>query len=282
MKKFSIVIVMLVCALIVKAQTNLVKNGSFELTNPIIVDSLGVDTAGCYYDMITKIGYENMVLYSYFFGDENSTTLGEIPCLVCSQTVLFGGSAKDGTHILVLYGEDMPVYFPSWTDTIHLVKQGKISLELDDPLSEEKRYKLSFWIKDPPSEVNTCLKQKNNYVNVGISNYNNQLGRHLITTGYGDTIWQEYTYVFETQMAEEYITVTVGVNDTIDYSVFIDHFVLTETTEDLTTGVSELNSKKKQLVKIVDILGKENQPNKKGLLFYIYSDGTEEKKLIIE
>ena len=40
--------------------------------------------------------------------------------------------------------------------------------------------------------------------------------------------------------------------------------------------------KKKKQFKIVDILGKESQPNKKGLLFYIYSDGTVEKKLIIE
>ena len=43
-----------------------------------------------------------------------------------------------------------------------------------------------------------------------------------------------------------------------------------------------LKQKEIQLVKIVDILGKESSPNKKGLLFYIYSDGTVEKKLIIE
>ena len=37
----------------------------------------------------------------------------------------------------------------------------------------------------------------------------------------------------------------------------------------------------KHLLKIVDILGKESK-SKKGLLFYIYSDGTVEKKIIIE
>ena len=119
-------------------------------------------------------------------------------------------------------------------------------------------------------------------MNVGISNYDNQLGRHLITTNYGDTIWQEYTYVFETQNAEQYITVTAGVNDTIDYGVFIDHFVVTETEEPLTTGVNEVAQQEKQLVKIVDILGKESSPNKKGLLFYIYNDGTVEKKVFVE
>jgi len=37
----------------------------------------------------------------------------------------------------------------------------------------------------------------------------------------------------------------------------------------------------KQLLKIVDILGKESK-SKKGLLFYIYDDGTVEKKIIID
>ena len=168
--------------------------------------------------------------------------------------------------------------FP-WGDS--LFRQGKISLALDVPLNEEKRYKLSFWIKDPPIYPNCKSETKNNYINVGISNYEDQLGRHLITSNYGDTIWKEYTYVFETQDAEEFITVTVGVNDTIDYGVFIDHFVLTETEEPLTTGINELSASNKQLLKIVDILGRESK-SKKGLLFYIYSDGTAEKKLIIE
>ena len=278
MKKF-ILISFLFCAFSVKAQQNLILNGSFGLFN-LIVDSLGTSPT-CQNDLVSKADYDNTVLNSNHFGDENTITFWELPCLVCLPQVLWGGGAKEGTRVLILYGEDYPVYFPTWTDTVHIIKEGKISLELDSPLSEEKRYKLSFWIKDPPSEVNNCLKQKNNYVNVGISNYNDQLGRHLITTNYGDTLWQEYSYVFETQDAEEYLTVTVGVNDTIDYGVFIDHFVLTETQEPLTTGINEISQEEKKLLKIVDILGRESK-SKNGLLFYIYSDGTVEKKIIIE
>jgi len=126
------------------------------------------------------------------------------------------------------------------------------------------------------------VQGKNNYINVGVSNYEDSLGRHLITTNYGDTEWQEYTYVFETQNAEAYITVTVGVNGMIDYSVFIDHFVLTETEEALTVGINESPQAEKKLLKIVGILGKESEAQQKGLLFYIYTDGTVEKKLIIE
>jgi hypothetical protein len=200
---------------------------------------------------------------------------------VSSSSILGGGGAKDGNYVLGMEGTDETIILLP-NDTISLFKQAKISLELDTPLSSEKRYKLSFWIRNP-QKISPCPGDyKNNYVKVGISNYNNQLDRHLITTNYGDTIWQEYTYVFETQNAEEYITVMAGVNDTINYGVFIDHFVLTETTEDLSTGVNEIPQEEKKLLKIVDILGKESSPSEKGLLFYIYSDGSVEKKVIIE
>jgi hypothetical protein len=256
---------------------NLVLNGSFELNNPIVDSITGV--ISCYNDLPFEYEYVSAVFFSNTFGNDYTTTLWELPCLICSS-VLFGGQAKEGDFVLEIFGYHQKIVLP-WqpNDTTHLIGQGKISLELNIPLSTEKRYKLSFWIKHP-KKILPCGDIKNNYINVGISNYEDSLGRHLITTNYGDTIWEEYTYVFETQMAEEYITVTVGVNDTIDHGVFIDHFVLTETTEALTTGVNELYSKK-QLLKIVDILGRESK-SKKGLLFYIYSDGTVEKRIIVE
>ena len=271
MKKLIFIVILFCCAFTIKAQQNLVLNGSFE-QNSVIPGT----------DNLTIINYNNNIMFSTHFGDEYTTSLWKLPFLFCSPPVFWGQVAKDGNWILSIHGRhETTIVPPPWDTTLHYIKQGKISLALDIPLSSTKRYKLSFWIKDPPPEPN-CIYAKNNYINVGISNYDNQLGRHLITTNYGDTVWQEYTFVFETQMAEEHITVTVGVNDTIDYSVFIDNFVLTETTEPLTTGVNELYSNNKHLVKIVDILGKESNPNKKGLLFYIYSDGTVEKKLIIE
>ena len=68
----------------------------------------------------------------------------------------------------------------------------------------------------------------------------------------------------------------------LSLQIRIDNFVLIETTEPLTTCLNELNASNKQLLKIVYFLSKENKPKQKGLLFYIYSDGTVEKKLIIE
>ena len=47
------------------------------------------------------------------------------------------------------------------------------------------------------------------------------------------------------------------------------------------TNMSEIKTKK-ILIKIVDVLGRENKENQSGLLFYIYDDGTVEKKVIME
>ena len=47
------------------------------------------------------------------------------------------------------------------------------------------------------------------------------------------------------------------------------------------TNMSEIKTKK-ILIKIVDVLGRENKENQSGLLFYIYDDGTVEKRVIME
>ena len=48
------------------------------------------------------------------------------------------------------------------------------------------------------------------------------------------------------------------------------------------TAINELNSSNRELLKVVDILGRNANGNKNEPLFYIYNDGTVEKKIIIE
>jgi hypothetical protein len=273
-KRITCIGLLLACAFTIKAQANLVLNGSFELNNAL----------GCWTGFANNIDYNNTVSYSNHFGDDYTTAIFNLPCLVCSPPFLWGGQPKDGNWVLVLVAQDETIVLPPPTGTIHIIKQGKISLALDAPLLNTKRYKLSFWIKAPPTNIPSifCIDDKNNYIEVGISNYEDSLGRNLITTNLGDTEWQKYTWVFETQNAEEYLTIKAGLNGVINYFLLLDNFTLVETEEPLTTGVNEVAQQEKQLVKIVDILGKESSPNKKGLLFYIYSDGTVEKKLVIE
>ena len=51
-----------------------------------------------------------------------------------------------------------------------------------------------------------------------------------------------------------------------------------------TTGIGdeEINYKNRELVKVIDLLGKETEGVKNQPLFYIYDDGTVEKKMILE
>jgi hypothetical protein len=275
MKKLIFIVILFCYVFTAKAQQNLVLNGSFELNS----------VASCTNSFSDNLIYSNYVSYSESFGVEHSSGLYHLPCWVCSPSLLWGGQPQDGNWVLGLDGRhEILVVPPPLDTTVHNIKQGKVSLELATPLLDNKRYKLSFYAKSPPTDIPTsfCITKKGNFVEVGISNIDTVFGILLLTTSLADTSWLEYTYVFETQNGEQYITIQAGLNDTINQSILLDNFVLTETEEPLTTGVNEVPKVDKQLFIIVDILGKESQPNKKGLLFYIYSDGTVEKKLIIE
>ncbi len=274
MRKTIYIGLLLVCALQLKAQTNLILNGSFELNN----------ATSCFNPIDDNIEYNNTLFHSKSFGDNYTTGIASLPCWVCSPPVLWGGGAKEGDWVLGLDGVHETHILPPPDDTIHIIKQGKVSLELATPLLNNKRYKLSFYAKSPPTDIPTpfCLTKKGNFVEVGISNTDTAFGTHLMTTPLADTAWQHFTWVFETQNSEQYITIQAGLNGEINQSILLDNFVLTETEEALSTGINELPQAPKQLLKIVDILGREANPKKEGLLFYIYSDGTVEKRIQIE
>jgi hypothetical protein len=83
-------------------------------------------------------------------------------------------------------------------------------------------------------------------------------------------------------------------NLTIDSNIEIWEFVSRYNINGLigciTTSIDENNGQNynkvfpnnKQLIKIVDLLGRESKDLKSQPLFYIYDDGTVEKKIIIE
>ena len=48
------------------------------------------------------------------------------------------------------------------------------------------------------------------------------------------------------------------------------------------SAINNFNNDQKTLIKVVDVLGRTNSPYKETTLFYIYDDGTVEKKIIIE
>ena len=263
MKK--LVYILIICFSIdVYAQNNLILNGSFEFNN----------AQNCY-QAFNPWTWNTTVDYTYSYG--SFISFMKDSCITCSSfpNYFWGGGAKDG-HWLVNMGSK--VFSGSLT-------KSKLSLQLNYPLSNEKNYKLSFFIKAPddyPTDTLACYNPPSNYMKVGISNSQNQFGTYLIDTPLGTDEWKEYNIVFNTQYAEEYITLEVGgTNDTVQYNtVYIDNFVLVETTEPV--SVNDIYSNNRQLLKIVGNLGRESKSNKKGLLFYIYSDGTVEKKITVE
>jgi hypothetical protein len=242
------------CAFTIKAQQNLVLNGSFEQHTPF---------SYCYEDYVNSNppNITNYGNYFYIFRD---------PCQVCASTIWWGGGAQEGNYVLEVGRNHNASNFT------------KFSFTLSEALFNEKNYKLSFFIKKPPPPAPCISDVKNNYIKVGISNSATSFGTHLLTSPLGSDDWQEYSIVFNTQNAEEYLTVEVS--ESIDTSYFvlhIDNFVLVET-EEQPNAIFELNTNTKQLLKIVDVLGKEVPYKKNVPLFYMYSDGTVEKKLIIE
>jgi hypothetical protein len=108
----------------------------------------------------------------------------------------------------------------------------------------------------------------------------NQSGSNLIANVSGGV--SPYSYLWNTGPSDTLSTITplsngmysCDVKDKLGCIINITFYFGS-------TSILELDSDKK-LIKIVDVLGRESKITKKIPLFYIYSDGTVEKKIIIE
>tara|TARA_B110000908_G_C10059040_1_gene359737 strand:+ start:498 stop:794 length:297 start_codon:yes stop_codon:yes gene_type:complete len=96
---------------------------------------------------------------------------------------------------------------------------------------------------------------------------------------YPTTNWAKVELIFQATIPAEHLTIKAALEQGY-HGALVDNFVLE--LDSLPPNAIYEQQGKKQLVKIVDVLGRESKPNKKGLLFYVYSDGSVEKKLIIE
>ena len=101
--------------------------------------------------------------------------------------------------------------------------------------------------------------------NVGLGTILAGSGTFAIQVEYGSSSFGNYDiYVIETNSDG-------CVGDTIFLSVFV--FI---------SAVDELNSRPHKLKKITDVLGRNSEQKKRTPLFYIYDDGTVEKRIVIE
>ena len=194
-------------------------------------------------------------------------------------------------------------------------QQDAFSLALDDTLSIWGWHTLSFFIKHKfPPNLSGFSPYLSGRLSVGMSHYSDSFGVVIDTTAYTDTAWTQQSIHFQATSNFGHITCR-PVREIYGRSwVFVDNFVLRfDSTGTINpswhclnnacidpsdgsgiytslatcqtsciTSTNELPQQQKQLVKIIDILGKEAMPKHKEILFYIYSDGTVEKKLLID
>lgn len=260
--------IMLMCfALNLNAQYIL--NGSFENFN--------YEYEWEYFEGGCVTGLSNS---AYNFYIQNSTAFGNstqgIMPDTCSDFYAWGGIPQHGEYQLLM-GRKL--------DEIWEERYSAISLELSDTLTEGEWYKLSFYMKKPPPPTSEDDDDnvKNNIVDIGLSTYPDAFGLHIFTSELPQYDWGLVETVFQAPADIKHITcipVLAPKKSFIEKnSVFLDNFVLsTDTT--LSVSVQELH-KPKQLLRIVDVLGRESKPQLNVPLFYIYDDGTVEKKIVV-
>ena len=260
MKKLILITLLFCCAFTIKAQ-NLILNGSFEQNSVTGVD--------CEIDISNSV-YNSLIQHSTAF-----SVYGLSENHILFENCIYSGAplinvSQHGLYSIILLSTDTVI------NSFQYLKHTAISLKLVQPLQIGSYYKLNYYHKKIPDI------SFNNYINgkevIGISNYDTTFGINIYTSSTCTSEWTEVEVIFKAIISAEYLTVkshqVLGLRASL-----IDSFVLT--LDSMPPNAINEQYGKKKLLKIVDILGRESK-SKKGLLFYIYSDGTVEKKLIIE
>jgi len=273
MKKLFLITLLFCSAFSVKAQ-NLILNGSFEYNN--------CQSDRCF--DLTDVEYNQIMDSSISFGyNQNLVSNGDIDLLKGGVASFTGFPidtvyAQNGDWLIQIADFGDYYLYPTIFDTVFAdTLFDAFSLELSDTLEIGTWYKLSFYFRKAYRPgINTMYRTGR--LKVGASTFDDSFGVLIDTSVICDTIWLQQSFTFQATDTFRYVTCQpIREQQGVNY-LAVDNFVLVETTEPV--GIIE-NNKTKKLLKIVDILGRESK-SKKGLLFYIYSDGTVEKKLIIE
>ena len=99
--------------------------------------------------------------------------------------------------------------------------------------------------------------------------------------------WENTSSYDTLSIAESIVWNGMSLNVSGDYSVNLINLAGCDSIVNLnltvtTTGISDIADTKRKLIKITDVLGQETSYRKNTSLFYIYSDGTVERRIILE
>ena len=67
-----------------------------------------------------------------------------------------------------------------------------------------------------------------------------------------------------------------------DYYYFYYNIEVEVPCENNVTAISDIAKSNKELLRIIDVLGREAKVNSNQTLFYLFNDGTVEKKIVVE
>jgi len=247
----KIIYILLITSSSVNAQ-NLILNGDFEENT----------FNSCTYDADCNQFTSNMINISGIPNGSYDIDILNNNCILNGSQ--WGGGAKSGTWFIgAQFGGGNVEMF---------------SFNLNENLIIDTYYKLSFYTKIAPPYPITLATYPTTDIVIGGSDYEDYFGNTICTIPQPDTsLWQLREYIFYNTNPYSFLTVSGSMANGWGY-LFLDNFVLEETE---VSGIDGLNISNK-LLKIVDVLGRETFPQKNTPLFYIYSDGRVEKKIIIE
>ena len=170
----------------------------------------------------------------------------------------------------------------SINDTLY----NEFSMELSEPLINGDWYKLSYDVISTSLFAEAIDSAANEFdsvkVEIGLSNGELTFGQSIHFSDLPTPEWVTQSVVFQANSDTiNYITcrtVNTGVNQN---ALHIDNFVLSTDTTSVGIG-GQAASKPRQLLRIIDVLGRETQPKPNTPLFYLYDDGTVEKRMLLK
>ncbi len=180
-------------------------NGSWELNNlEESCNTLGVNS------------YNDNVLFSSVWTN-NFNTSNQV-CAIQNETCLWGG---------VAYGNPVPDgewFFHLFSvDTLDVLSQTKVTLNLSLPLSISSWYKLTFHDKGiiyPPLFPSEIAKYE-----IGVSLYPDAFGDYIYSPPLTVSVWTERDTIFQAPNNGQYISIQ-SILEEGQNTTFLDHFVL--------------------------------------------------------
>jgi hypothetical protein len=156
------------------------------------------------------------------------------------------------------------------------------TLELSDSLTIGNWYEVSFYHHkgtgvplNPPPYIHDSARGE-----IGISLTSGAIGDSLFTSTYSTNTWAQESFVFQASTAAKHLYYK-GLREPGIRWTIVDHFEIREVEAPPPSSIEEYNSEPK-LLRVVDMLGRKSAPKPNTPLFYIYGDGTVEKRITIE